>query len=149
MSVSSLTRIARFSQLANLSDLRLGIANNIAAVIPTLRVADTIPDLPNPPIAVVSVDTVDFNRSMHNGLSEFGFVVTVIVGRASERSAQNSLDAICGSGAGSIKAAVEVDKTLGGKAYDTRLVRMNNYGSVSIGEIDYLSADFSVTVFAL
>jgi hypothetical protein len=83
------------------------------------------------------------------GLTEYSFVVTVIFGRLATVQAQKNLDALISTGSGSLKTAIEVDRTLGGNAFDTRVAEMTNVTSVTIGDITYLSADFAVTVFAL
>ena len=134
--------------MANVTDLRDGIAANLKT-IPGLRVSGTIPDQINPPQAVVSLDKVDYQRAFHRGLTEYTFKVTVIVSRQSERNAQQNLDAyVSGTGKYSVAVAVESDRTLGGSAFDITMVGMDTYGSVSIGEVNYLSADFSVRVLA-
>jgi hypothetical protein len=108
-----------------------------------------VPDNPNPPIALVEPTTVQFDTVMGRGLDAYNFKVTVIVGRASERSAQNSLDAYCsGSGSASVKSAIESDKTLGGKANDLRVTGLSSYGSITIADVTYLAADFAVVVYA-
>ncbi len=134
--------------MANISDLRNGIATNLATII-GLRTAATIPDNPNPPIAIVTPNTVTYHRSMQNGMSEYSFTVTVVVGRVSERTAQNTLDLYCSAtGTGSIRKAVESDRTLGGKAFDCVVTGMRNYGSIQLGDNTYLAAEFDLTVQA-
>jgi hypothetical protein len=81
-------------------------------------------------------------------MSEYTFKVTVVVGRVSERTAQASLDVLVAPGSGSVKYAVESDRTLGGWAFDVFVPELSVYGSVNINGIDYLSAEFSVQVFA-
>lgn len=134
--------------MANITDLRNGIAANLKT-IPGLRVASTIPDQINPPQAVVSLDKIDYQRAFHRGLTEYTFKITVIVSRQSERNAQQNLDAyVASTGKYSVLEAMETDRTLGGSAFDLTLIGMDTYGSVSIGEVNYLSADFSVRVLA-
>jgi len=124
------------------------MANNLAT-ISGLRTAPTIPDLPNPPVAIVKPNSVSFDTAFARGLDEYEFSVLLIVGRADERTAQNKLDAYCApSGAGSVKQAIESDKTLGGNAYDLRVREMRNYQQVGVGDVIYLSAEFVVQVFA-
>jgi hypothetical protein len=62
--------------------------------------------------------------------------------------AQTKLDSFVSTGSSSIKKAIESDKSLGGSAFDVRVTRMSNIGTVSLGEVSYLAADFAVTVFA-
>jgi hypothetical protein len=132
----------------SITDIRAGLATNLAT-IPGLRASAEIPDNPSPPVAVVVLQSVNFDGSFKQGLTTYNFVVTVIVGRPAEREAQRRLDAYASStGASSVKLAIQSDKTLGGKAFDVRVTDMNNIGAVLLGEATYLSADFAVTVYA-
>ena len=134
--------------MASVSELRDGLKTNLATIT-GLRTADTVPDNPNPPIAIVLPQSVSYDDAFHRGMNTYTFAIMVLVNRVSERTAQNSLDAyISGTGSYSIKLAVESDKTLGGYAYDVRLTDLRNYGSVTIGEIEYLSAEFVVLCYA-
>ena len=131
----------------SISQIRSALATNLAT-ISGLRTAAEIPDLPNPPIAVVSLDSVTYDQAYAKGMTSYTFTVTVIVGRSAEREAQRKLDGFISTGANSIKNAVESDKTLGGYSYDCRVVSMNSVGSVTISDTTYLAADFTVTVIA-
>ena len=134
--------------MANIGELRTGLATNLAT-ISGLRTAATIPDNPNPPIALVQFQSVDYHQTYHNGLATYRFTITVIVDRASERMAQNKLDAYCStSGSQSVMVAVESDKTLSGKAFDVVVSGMRNYGSISLGDQTYLASEFDVIVQA-
>lgn len=134
--------------MATLSAMRTALAANLAS-ISGLRTAATMPDQPNPPIAIVMPTSVSYDTAMGRGLDTYEFTVLVIVGRVDERTAQNLLDGYCNpSGATSIKAAIESNRTLGGQANDLRVTEMRNYSSLPVGEITYLAAEFVVTVFA-
>ncbi len=134
--------------MASITAMRSGIATNLAT-ISGLRSGATIPDNVNPPYAIIAPSSVDYHRAFNNALSTYNFTVTVVVGRVSERTAQNNLDAYCSpTGASSIRVAIESDKTLGGVAFDTIVTGMRNYGSVVIGENTYLAAEFDLTVQA-
>jgi hypothetical protein len=75
--------------------------------------------------------------------------VVVIVARADEETAQQYLDAYCASsGAGSVKAAIEGDVTLGGAAQTTRVTDLTSYQVLAVGETQYLAATFSVSIIA-
>jgi hypothetical protein len=97
---------------------------------------------------VVTLQSVTYDQAFQQGLTLYEFVVTVIFGRVATSQAQRSMDQLSSTGDRSLKAAVEIDKTLGGKAFDTRVSEMTNLQSVTIGDITYLSADFAVTVYA-
>lgn len=127
--------------------IREALAANLAT-ISGLRTSADVPDLPNPPIAVVALRSVTYDGAFDGGLTNYNFAVTVIVGRAAERVAQSRLDAYISTGSSSVKSAVESDKTLGGNAYDCRVVSMDSVGSLSISDTTYLAADFTVTVIA-
>jgi hypothetical protein len=134
--------------MALVSDLREGIAKNLRTIT-GLRAVATVPDNPTPPIAVIYPQNIEFDDSFNRGLQTYSFRVVVIVGRADERSAQNRLDSfVASTGPTSIKLAIESDKTLSGKAFDTRVVAMTNYGSLDISEVTYLSAEFTVLSYA-
>lgn len=134
--------------MASVSELRDGLKANLATIT-GLRTADTVPDNPNPPIAIVMPQGVTFDNAFARGMNTYSFAVLVVVNRVSERTAQNSLDAyVSSTGNSSIKLALESDKTLNGKAFDLRVTEMRNYGEIVIGEINYLSAEFTVLCYA-
>jgi hypothetical protein len=133
--------------MASISELRQGLATNLQT-ISGLRVVDTLPDLVNPPMAMIGLTKVAYNQQNQRSMAEYTFQVTVVVGRVSERTAQALLDVLVAPGSGSVKYAIESDRTLGGKAFETFVPELSAYGAVSINGIDYLSAEFSVQVFA-
>jgi hypothetical protein len=134
--------------MAEISELRAGIKTNLATIT-GLRVSDFQPDNINPPVAIVFPISVNYDETFARGMQTYTFSVQVIVGRVSERSGQNSIDAyISSTGSKSIKLAIESNKTLGGKAFDLRVTDMRNYGELLVGEVNYLSAEFVVLCYA-
>jgi hypothetical protein len=134
--------------VASITAIRSGLATNLGTIT-GLRTGATIPDNVNPPYAIVAPSGVDYHRAFNNALSTYNFTVTLVVGRVSERTSQNSLDAYCSpTGTSSIRVAVESDRTLGGVAFDTIVTGMRNYGSVTIGDNTYLAAEFDIAVQA-
>ena len=131
----------------SISLLRAGLATNLQTIT-GLRVVETLPDLVNPPMAMIGLTKVAYNQQNQRSMAEYTFQVTVVLGRVSERTAQASLDVLVAPGSGSIKFALESDRTLGGNAYEVFVPELSAYGAVSINGIDYLSAEFSVQVFA-
>jgi hypothetical protein len=109
-----------------------------------------VPDQISPPIAVVMPASITYDLAFaRSGGDEYEFSVMVIVGRVDERMAQNKLDAYCsGTGAQSIKAAIESNRTLGGAAFDCRVTSLRSYSQVSVADVTYLSAEFAVQVIA-
>jgi hypothetical protein len=131
----------------SISLLRAGLAKNLET-IKGLRVVETLPDLVNPPMAMIGLNKVAYNQQNQRSMAEYTFQVTVVVGRVSERTAQRTLDVLVAPGEGSIKYALESDRTLGGNAYEVFVPELSAYGAVSINGVDLLSAEFSVQVFA-
>ena len=133
--------------MASISELRSGIATNLQT-IRGLRVVETLPDVVNPPMAMLGLSKVEYNQQNQRAMSLYTFQVTVVVGRVSERTAQAALDVLVAPGSGSIKYALESDRTLGGKAFDVFVPELSAIGALSQGGIDYYSAEFSVQVYA-
>ena len=131
----------------SISQIRTALATNLAT-IPGLRTAAEVPDNPTPPIAIVNLDSVTYDQAYAKGMTNYNFTITVVVGRTAEREAQRKLDGYISPGNNSVKNAIESDKTLGGYAYDCRVVSLNSVGSLTISDTTYLAADFSVTVIA-
>jgi hypothetical protein len=133
--------------MATISQIRDGIADNLRTIT-GLRTTETVPDNPQPPVAIIQPNSIEYDRAFQRGLDQYSFTVTVIVGRASERSAQRTLDLYCGgSGSSSVKTAIESDRTLSGVIQDLRVVAMRNYGTISLGDQTYLAAEFDVIVY--
>ena len=133
--------------MSDVTGMATGLATNLAT-IPGLRTYSTIPDDVTPPAAVVSLNSVTYDEAFRGGLVIYNFVITLIVARVTERRAQERLHDYIQTGSGTVKNAIESDPTLGGTAIDARVTEMSNITSVSIGEIEYLTADFAVTVRA-
>lgn len=133
--------------MSSITDIRDGIATNLAT-ISGLRTSAELPDNPSPPIAVVQLNNITYDQAFKGGMTFYNFTITVIVGRVAERLAQQRLNAYASTGAGGIKAALQSDKTLGGSAFDVRLQEMTNIGAITLGEQQYLAAEFSAIVYA-
>ena len=134
--------------MTSITALRDGIATNLRTLT-GLRAVGEVPDNPTPPQAVIQLQSADYDGAFSGGMTTYSFLVTVLVGRAAERVAQERLNTYASTQATGIKAAIESDKTLGGIAYDTIVETMTNISAVSLGgDISYLSADFIVTVRA-
>lgn len=134
--------------MTSINSIRQGLATNLAT-ISGLRVSAEMPDSPNPPQAVINLDGIEYDLAMKQGLTQYNFTVTVIVGRAAEREMQRKLDTyLMTSGSQSVKLAIESDRTLSGVIYDLRVVNSSSIGSIIINDQTYLAAEFTVTVFA-
>lgn len=132
----------------SLAAIREGMAENLQTIA-GIRVYEEVPDSPALPCAVIQLDTVNYDVAFQRGATEYGFIVNLVVTRTTVRRAQRKLDEFIDDGARSIKTAIESDSTLGGSAFDTRVVEVRNIAPVTIGEIEYMAVEFAVTVFAL
>jgi hypothetical protein len=132
--------------MADITTMRNAIATNLAT-ISGLRTAAELPDNPSPPIAVVSLDNIDYDQAFKQGLTIYNFTVMVIVGRAAEREAQRRLNTYCATSNG-VKSAIESDRSLNGTAYDCRVTGVASIGSLQLNDQTYLAADFTVAVYA-
>ncbi|CAB5218977.1 hypothetical protein UFOVP226_15 [uncultured Caudovirales phage] len=104
------------------SNVRDGLKTRLATIT-GLRTYDIVPDGIAPPAAVVGLLSLDFDMSMQRYLDHGDIEILIIVGRMSERAAQDKLDSyLSGSGTSSIKAAIEGDTTLGGSVQTCRVL---------------------------
>jgi len=128
--------------------LRAGLATNLATIT-GLRASAIQPDNPTPPQAIICPTSITFDRTFKRGLDEYAFTITLIAGRQDARNGQAVMDGYCApTGTGSIKTAIESDKTLGGACQTLHVTELSAYGSTSIGDTIYLTADFTVIVYA-
>jgi len=131
----------------SISGIRSAMATNLSS-IPGLRVASEIPDQINPPVAVISMNNIEYDGAFQQGLTTMNFTVQLVVTRMAERRAQERLDLYSEpKGEQSVKSAIESDRTLGGNASDVRVESRPNVGSLQVNDQDYLAADFSVVVY--
>lgn len=130
----------------NLSNVRTGLKDRLSTVA-GIRAYDTVPDAINTPAAIVTVESMTYDRAFGRGLDELELTLVVVTGSISERTAQNKLDSYLSNGTSSMKAAIESDKSLGGNASDARVESAQNYGSYTYNGITYLGVSFTVRVF--
>lgn len=135
--------------MTTVSELREGMANNLSAIT-GLRAFAYVPDDPKPPVAYVIPNGISFDTAMGRGANTYDFTIKVIVGRWSERTAQDALDGFCDpASTTSVKKAIEADRQLGGKAFDLRVQALRSYGPIILDDgITYLAAEFAVQVIA-
>lgn len=113
-----------------------------------LRAHDTVPGTVNPPAAIVEPSPpFTYHEAMGSTspLATFRFRVHVLVTAVSDRAGQDKLDAYCStSGASSVRAAIEGDRTLGGTVADCVVLTCDEYGTAEAGSNTYYSATFTV-----
>jgi len=130
--------------MQDVSTIRQALADKMANVY-GLRTSAHVPDAPRPPQAVVMPDRISYDLNANRGADTLYFTITVLVGRADDRSSQGNLDKYL-RGRDSVKAALEADRTLGGIVDTCRVTEMRNYAAVPVGEELYLGAQLIVEV---
>jgi len=102
---------------ATVTELKTGLQIRLATIT-NLRAFAQQPDQVNPSIggiAFPTLESITYHGAMRAGLVTHVFTVSVIVGRAAERTTQNLMDTYLSFDSG-IRAAIEGDQTLGGYA---------------------------------
>lgn len=112
-----------------------------------LRAFNHVPDQINPPQAMVMLDRVDYNHSMRDGVI-YTAQIMVVVGRMAEQVGQEAIYGyIDPTASGSIRQAIQADRTLGGVVADCNVVEASGLQSVEIANGErYLAVQFTVTV---
>jgi hypothetical protein len=106
-----------------------------------------IPDIVTPPCAVVGQLDFTFDIDNARGLDQASVDIFVIVQRISERTGQDKLDLfLAGSGTGSIKTAIESDRSLGGLVDTLRVISAES-GTYTSGDQSFLSYRYNVTIW--
>jgi len=131
----------------SLADIRAGLGDNLQTIA-GIRVYEEVPDSPALPCAVIQLQEVDYDVTFQRGMTNYTFIVHLVVVRTTERRAQQKLDQFIDAGARSVKTAIQSDSTLGGSAFDVRVTELRDIGPTTIGDIQYMSAKFAVTVIA-
>jgi len=130
----------------DLTAVRAGLAAN-AATIAGLRTFDYVPDKAAPPTFFVGEVNGTFDSAFGRGLDELAVTCRLLVAYADDRAGQRKLDGyLVGSGALSIKAALESAPTLGGACHDLRVTNWSGYGIYEMNGQQYYGVELGVTV---
>lgn len=134
---------------ATISELRTGIGDALSTLA-GLRSYEQIPDTPVTPCAIIELRRVNYDTTMARGADEYQFTITVLSGRADDRTAQTRVEAaVAGSGNASIKAAIESDPTLGGACMTARVLEAGGLQSYDRSDgLQLLGVEFQISIFA-
>lgn len=134
---------------ATVTELKTGLQTRLNTLT-NMRAYAVQPDQVNPSIGGISwptLESVTYHGAMGAGNVVHVFTVSVIVGRAAERTAQNLMDQYLSFDSG-IRAAIEADKTLGGMSQTLIVEEATNISTVDANDTTYLTVDFRVVVYA-
>lgn len=122
------------------------------ATISGLQARDRLPDLIDPPLAVVWPSGVDYDEAMGRGSDTYTWSVAVFICRADVDEAQLILDQYLDSASStSIKAAVEGGspaRTLAGTVNAVHVRAVSDIGVAEVAGIPYLFAEFELITHA-
>lgn len=132
----------------NLGAVAQGLSD-AADTVEGLRCFPYQPASVSPPTFAVGEVDVDFDLSMQRGLDVVVYTCRLFVSDASTRSGIAALTAyLAGAGATSLKAALEVDKTLAGACQQLRVETVRGAGRLfAVGADQYVGAEFRVRVW--
>lgn len=139
--------------MANLAAIRAGIAANLRTAFPT-NVQITGYNLANPlaPAFEIEVDRVIYDGAMSRGHDEWLFTVRGFATSGTDQAAQMRLDPwLDSTGAESVKAALESDRTLGGTVSDARVVqvtRVATFTPAASAGTSFYGAEWQLRVIA-
>ena len=135
--------------MADYSAIRDGIKTRLATSSTFIQVADTAPDTISPPCAIVlpGSPVVEYHQAFANGLERFVFTILVLMQRFDVAAQQDLVDSLM-SGAGSVRALIEGDLTLGGNAQTCQVMSATSYGAVDFNETTYLGCEWTTEVYA-
>jgi len=103
----------------------------------------------NPPMAVITRATVDYQKAMSGGLTEWSMQVQLVAGRMADQQAQRQVDAwLSWDGPQSVRQALEADRSLGGAVNTLVVTEATALTAVQIGDSEYLTVTVNVTVWA-
>jgi hypothetical protein len=133
--------------MSSVSEVKQAIASALAS-ISGLRTYDRQPDNVNAPMAFPSLRAIEYHDAMAGGATRHSYDITVVVGRASERSSERLLDTYLSYGSGSVRYALEQDRTLGGTVETSLVESASNIQSLDANDTTYLTVDFRFTAIS-
>lgn len=134
--------------IATISEIRQGLANRLKAAFPTgWNIQPYVLSNPVGPTMDVMPDRIQYDRAMQGKADTLWFIIRVTVPSAVDQGMQKNIDALLDPRSStSIKAAVESDKTLGGKVSYAVVRECSGYKLYETGGAPVLGSEFSVEV---
>lgn len=132
-----------------IEQVMLGIETRLKT-ISGLRVTEYAADQINPPHAIVGVPPIpEYRTTMGRGYFTIEPTVTVLVSAALDRAGQLKLASYANvTGASSIPAAIEADRTLGGVVDECWVLSFEPLGMEDVGLIGYYGGVFQLRTVA-
>jgi hypothetical protein len=119
------------------------------ATISGLRTYAFQPEQLNPPFAYPELTQITYHRSMGLGDVEMQWTINVVVGRYTDRTANELLDEFLSpTGAKSVRAVIESDRTLGGVVQTVILSSAADVTALNEADANFLQVQYQLTVHA-
>lgn len=129
--------------MTTLDQVRLGLAARLGTIA-GLRVYDMVPADIHPPAAFVGAPTIENYRSDPEPVLDATFEIGLAVSTGNIRNQLQLLPMLERTGAWSVYAAIDADRTLGGLDVDALVVSARQFGSQEIAGIRYYVANVTV-----
>lgn len=140
--------------MASLADIRAGIAANIKARFSDAQCTGYLLENPFPPGFEVEIGTggIVYDGAMSRGHDEWFFTIRGFAASGTDVAAQMRLDPwLSSTGAESVKAALEADRTLGGTVSDSHVTRVSQvraFSPISNPNTTFFGAEWTLRVIA-
>lgn len=137
--------------MATLAQLRGGLADRLETITSLKGVYEESPGQVETPGAIIRPGSpfITYDTSLYAGSHDYQFSILLLVSVAQGAPASDVLDAYLDpTGTDSVVAAVLADPDLGGVAHSATVTSVSNAGLVSWAGVDYLGAEFLVSVLA-
>lgn len=133
---------------ATVNEVATGLATALGTIT-GLRTFTYQPEQLNPPLAFPTIERINYHRAFAGGDVVMDWNITVIVGRYTDRTAHSLLDNYLSySGTSSVRAAIEADRTLGGRVQTLILSDGASINAVTQGDADFLQITTQCQVHA-
>jgi len=131
---------------ATIATVASGLQTRLATIT-GLRAFASQPDQISPPVGYPVLNSVNYHRAYGGGLVSVEWSIYIIVGRYTDARAYVALDGFLStSGASSVRAAIEADKTLNGTVQTLILSSATSIMPQTQGDAEFLMARFDCTV---
>jgi hypothetical protein len=91
---------------------------------------------------------IEFDQTMGRGQDKITSTWHLAISKADDEAGQAVLNSLLkGSGATSLKAAIQADRTLGGACATLRVTRLRTSRMILVGVVEYYGAELTIDVY--
>ncbi len=132
--------------MASLANIRAGLAANLSTIDGWQISAYHLSSAVMPSLQVMGPEELSYDLAFGRGLDQWTMSIMAFAGLTTDVGAQKVLDTLLDTG--SVKTALQTDKTLGGAARDLRVTDMQDYRAYVLGTTQVLGCKWNVAVWA-